>query len=137
MQQWISEMKAETLQMILDYKTQKGDVLAVAQVAGIMAAKKTHSLIPMCHNIPLTNVNILFQIYKEKRSIKVESTVITTHKTGVEMEALAAVSVACLTISDMCKAVDREMVIRNIHLKEKSGGQSGEFVREEILPWEK
>jgi cyclic pyranopterin phosphate synthase len=131
------EMQAETLRMILEERAQKGDVLAVAQVAGIMAAKETSFLIPMCHNIPLTGVDIKFQIYNEKCTIKVESTVTTTNKTGVEMEALAAVSAACLTIYDMCKAVDRGMVIKQIHLKEKAGGKSGEFKREEILPWEK
>ena len=92
------EMQAETLRMILEERAQKGDVLAVAQVAGIMAAKETSFLIPMCHNIPLTGVDIKFQIYNEKCTIKVESTVTTTNKTGVEMEALAAVSAACLTI---------------------------------------
>lgn len=131
------EMQDETMQIILDKRAQKGDVLAVAQIAGIMAAKKTSLFIPLCHNIPLTGIDIKFHIYKGRNTIKVESTVTTTNKTGVEIEALVAVSAACLTIYDMCKAVDREMVIKNIYLIQKTGGQSGEFKREEMLPWEK
>ncbi|WP_422445020.1 cyclic pyranopterin monophosphate synthase MoaC [Thermoanaerobacterium sp. DL9XJH110] len=131
------EMRPETLRMILEKKMKKGDVLAVSQVAGIMAAKETSRIIPMCHNIFLTGVDIKFHIYEEKSTIGVEAKVATVGKTGVEMEALTAVSAACLTIYDMCKAVDRGMVIKNIQLVEKSGGKSGDFIREEILPWEK
>lgn len=131
------EMKPETLKMIIEKKAKKGDVLAVAQVAGIMAAKETSRLIPMCHNIFLTGVDIKFHIYEEKNTIGVEAKATTVGKTGVEMEALTAVSAACLTIYDMCKAVDRGMVIKNIHLLEKSGGKSGLFRREELYPWQK
>jgi len=130
-------MKPETYKMILEGRAKKGDVLAVAQVAGIMAAKETSRLIPMCHNIFLTGVDIKFEFFEEQSTIGVEAIVRTVGKTGVEMEALTAVSVACLTIYDMCKAVDRGMVIKNIHLIEKSGGKSGHFTREEILPWQK
>ena len=131
------EMQPETLQMILDGKAKKGDVLAVAQVAGIMAAKDTSRIVPMCHNILLTGVDIKYHIFEEKNAIGVEAKVTTIGKTGVEMEALTAVSAACLTIYDMCKAVDRGMIIKQIQLKEKSGGKSGEFRREEQLPWGK
>lgn len=130
-------MKPETFQMILDGRAKKGDVLAVSQVVGIMAAKETSRLISMCHNIFLTGVDIKFEFFKEHNTIGVDAIVTTVGKTGVEMEALTAVSVACLTIYDMCKAVDRAMVIKDIHLAEKSGGKSGHFTREEILPWQK
>lgn len=129
-------MKPETLKMILEGKAKKGDVLAVSQVAGIMAAKETSRLIPMCHNIFLTGVDIRFEIFEKHNTIRVEAQVTTTGKTGVEMEALHAVSTACLTIYDMCKAVDRDMIIKNIQLVEKSGGTSGHFSREEVLPWQ-
>jgi cyclic pyranopterin phosphate synthase len=121
------EMKPETLKMIVEGQAKKGDVLAVSQVAGIMAAKETSRIIPMCHNIFLTGVDIKFDINEEKNMIGVEARVTTTGKTGVEMEALTAVSVACLTVYDMCKAVDRGMVIKDIYLVEKSGGKSGTF----------
>jgi cyclic pyranopterin phosphate synthase len=127
------QMKPETLKMIIEGRAKKGDVLAVSQVAGIMAAKETGRLVPMCHNIFLTGVDIKFDICEEKSTIDVEATVTTTGKTGVEMEALTAVSVACLTIYDMCKAVDRGMVIKHICLLEKSGGKSGTFRRTEVL----
>jgi len=119
------EMKPETLKMIVEGRAKKGDVLAVSQVAGIMAAKETSRIIPMCHNIVLTGIDIKFNMDGEKSLIGVEARVTTTGKTGVEMEALTAVSAACLTIYDMCKAVDRGMVIKDIHLAEKSGGKSG------------
>jgi cyclic pyranopterin phosphate synthase len=125
------EMKPETLKMIVEGRAKKGDVLAVSQVAGIMAAKETSRIIPMCHNIFLTGVDVKFQIYEDKSAIGVEARVTTVGKTGVEMEALTAVSVACLTIYDMCKAVDRGMVIKDICLMEKSGGKSGEYIRNE------
>ncbi|TYP54239.1 cyclic pyranopterin monophosphate synthase MoaC [Thermosediminibacter litoriperuensis] len=130
-------MKPETLSMIKEGRIKKGDVLAVAQVAGIMAAKKTPEIIPMCHNITLAGVDMDFRIIDDRNAVAVEARVKCTGKTGVEMEALTAVSAACLTIYDMCKAVDRDMVIKNIQLIEKSGGTSGDFRREEEVPWEK
>lgn len=131
------QMKSETLQMIIEGKAKKGDVLAVAQVAGIMAAKDTSRIIPMCHNIFITGVDIKFNFYEEKNTLGVKARVTTLGKTGVEMEALTAVSAACLTIYDMCKAVDRDMIIKQIHLVKKSGGKTGEYKREEFLPWGK
>jgi cyclic pyranopterin phosphate synthase len=124
-------MKPETLEFIKEGNMKKGDVLSVAQIAGIMGAKKTSDLIPMCHNIFLTGADINYEIDEEKSSIHIEARVKTVGKTGVEMEALNAVSVAALTIYDMCKAVDREMVIGDIKLIEKLGGKSGHFKREE------
>ncbi len=122
-------MEPETLQMITGQQIKKGDVLAVAQVAGIMAAKKTWEAIPMCHPLLLTGVDIHFEIYPELSEIEAVASVKTTGKTGIEMEALNAVAAALLTIYDMCKAVDRAMVIREIMLIEKDGGKSGHFVR--------
>ncbi len=124
------KMKPETLKRIKSGGIKKGDVLAVAQVAGIMAAKKTHELIPMCHPLQITGVDIDF-IIKEPDQIEVEATVKTTDRTGIEMEALVAVSAASLTIYDMCKAVDRAMVIDGVKLMKKSGGKSGVYEREE------
>lgn len=124
-------MKAETLKLIKEGKVKKGDVLAVAQVAGIAAAKKTWDLVPMCHPLPITGIDMNFFINDQESSIEIEAIVRTKAPTGVEMEALTAVSVTGLTIYDMCKAVDREMVITNIRLMKKSGGKSGEFVRKE------
>src|SRR5690606_16614778 len=103
---------------------------SVAQVAGIMGAKKTSDLIPMCHNINLTGVDIRFNILEE--AIEVEAEVKTIGKTGVEMEALTAVSITCLTIYDMCKAIDKDMIIEDIKLMKKTGGKSGDYVRREI-----
>lgn len=117
------------LQMIKEHGIEKGDVLAVAQTAGIMAAKKTGSLIPMCHPLFLTGVDISFNLVDEG-IIEIKSIVKTTGKTGVEMEALTAVSVAALTIYDMCKAVDKGMEIKDIYLVEKAGGKSGYYSRE-------
>jgi cyclic pyranopterin phosphate synthase len=125
------EMKKETLDAIVEGQIKKGDVLAVAQVAGIMAAKRTFELIPMCHNILITGCDIDFNIDREKSIIYIESKVRTKGKTGVEMEALTAVSVCALTIYDMCKAMDREMIIGDIKLIEKDGGKSGHFTRGE------
>ena len=122
-------MEPETLQMITGQQIKKGDVLAVAQVAGIMAAKKTWETIPMCHPLLLTGVDIHFEIYPELSEIEAVASVKTTGKTGIEMEALNAVAAALLTIYDMCKAVDRAMVIREIMLIEKDVGKSGHFVR--------
>jgi len=120
-------MQPETLKMIKDRKLAKGDVLAVAQVAGIMAAKKTSQIIPMCHSLLLTHVDLNFTINENENKITIQSKVKTMGKTGVEMEALTAVAAAGLTIYDMCKAVDRGMTIQDIHLVEKSGGRSGHY----------
>lgn len=120
----IVKMKKETIEKIIKGKMKKGDVLAVAQVAGIMAAKRNFELIPMCHNIPLESVDISFKIDEENTKIDIVSEVKTHYITGVEMEALCAVSVAALTIYDMCKAIDRAMVIEKICLLEKKGGKS-------------
>ena len=120
-------MKANTLKKILDLEIKKGDVLNIAKLAGIMAAKKTDQLIPLCHSIPLSYVNVDLEPNIEESSIKITSEASLVGKTGVEMEALTAVSVAGLTIYDMCKAIDREMILTNIKLIHKSGGKSGEF----------
>ena len=122
-------MKRETIELIKEGMIKKGDVLSVAQIGGIMGAKKTSDLIPMCHNINLTGVNIKFKILKSR--IRVQARVNTIGKTGVEMEALTAVSLALLTIYDMCKAVDKDMVIGDIKLMKKSGGKSGGYRRKE------
>ena len=123
-------MAAETLSRIEAGLIGKGDVLAVAQVAGIMAAKKTWEIIPMCHPLLLTGVSISFAIDAKASAIDIQAEVKTTGKTGVEMEALTAVSAAALTIYDMCKAIDRGMRVENIRLLRKSGGRSGVFERE-------
>jgi len=120
-------MAPEMLDMILDGKVPKGDVLATARIAGIMAAKKTAELIPLCHPLPLTQVTLDFMPSREPSGIRVEATAKVEGKTGVEMEALTAVSVACLTLYDMCKAVDRAMSFSGIRLIEKTGGRSGDF----------
>jgi cyclic pyranopterin phosphate synthase len=126
----IVEMQPETQELIRSGEVKKGDVLAVARVAGIMAAKKTAELIPLCHPLPLTSAQIDFEFVNEN-VVKITAEVKTTYSTGVEMEALTAVCVAALTIYDMCKAVDRAMVIGEIKLEKKTGGQSGVFNREE------
>jgi cyclic pyranopterin phosphate synthase len=123
-------MKPETLTMIVAGSAPKGDVFAVARVAGIMAAKRTPELVPLCHNIPLTSVEVRLEAEAGGTAVEIEATVRSTGKTGVEMEALTAVSVAALTVYDMCKAVDRGMRIDDIKLMHKSGGKSGEFIRE-------
>lgn len=123
-------MKPATLELIKKGETKKGDVLAVAQMAGIMAAKQTHHLIPLCHPLPITNVTVEFRLDEESSSVDITTTVKTTAQTGVEMEALTAAAVAALTIYDMCKAVDRGMRIENIRLARKSGGRSGDIVLE-------
>ena len=122
-------MRPETFQRIIQGGIEKGDVLGVAKVAGIMGAKQTAEIIPMCHPLNITNVEITFKPIEAKHRIEIEALVKLTGKTGVEMEALTAVAVAALTIYDMCKAVDREMKISDIHLVEKKGGTSGHFVR--------
>ena len=124
-------MREETLALILDEKIEKGDVLSVARVAGIMAAKKTSELIPMCHPLNITSVEIDLTPQRNPARVDIEAVVRVSAKTGVEMEAMTAVSVAGLTIYDMCKAVDREMSIGAIRLVKKSGGKSGTFIRKE------
>lgn len=121
-------MNQETLKKLTDGKIKKGDVLSVAQIAGIMGIKKTSDLIPMCHNIFLTGADISFEVKKE--GIYIKSEVKTVGKTGVEIEALTGVSIAALTIYDMCKSVDKGMTIENVQLVKKTGGKSGDFVRE-------
>ncbi|CEJ72955.1 molybdenum cofactor biosynthesis protein C [[Clostridium] sordellii] len=123
------KMNPKTIEMIKNNQMKKGDVLSVAQIGGITGAKKTWDIIPMCHNIFLTGSDIKFNILEDE--IEVEAKVSTVGKTGVEMEALTAASVAMLTIYDMCKAVDKEMVIGNIRVMKKIGGKSGEYIRNE------
>ncbi|MDB5390932.1 MAG: moaC [Planctomycetaceae bacterium] len=123
-------LQAETLKLITNRQVSKGDVFEVARLAGIMAAKRTPELIPLCHSLGLDSVEIDFAIL-DATTIEIRSTVSVESKTGVEMEALTAVSVAALTIYDMCKAVDREMSLGPIYLVEKSGGRSGHFKRAE------
>ena len=121
-------MESATLELIRDRKIQKGDVLELARIAGIMATKKTGDLIPLCHPIRIDSVDANFE-FKNDQTVRVVVTVSANERTGVEMEALTAVSAACLTIYDMCKSVDRAMKISNIQLEEKSGGKSGYFRR--------
>ncbi len=123
-------MAEETFNLIQEGKAKKGDVLGVARIAAIMAVKKTPDLIPLAHPLPISSVSIEFTAISARSIIEVEATVKVTSRTGVEMEALTAVAVACLTIYDMCKAVDRQMTISEIRLMEKSGGRSGHFVRD-------
>lgn len=123
-------MNPETLDLILKDRARKGDVIGVARLAGIMAAKKTPDLIPLAHPLPLSSLKVEFYPDKERSVIEIEATVKVTARTGVEMEALTAVSVAALTIYDMCKAVDRTMVISEVRLMEKKGGRSGHFQRD-------
>jgi len=118
-------MRPETLALIAAGGVAKGDVLTVAQVAGIMAAKRTHELVPMCHPLQLTGIDVWLTPDEARSAVEIEATVRTTGKTGVEMEALTAVSVAALTVYDMCKAVDRGMRIERVRLVRKSGGKSG------------
>ncbi len=120
-------MKPETFRLIMDKKVVKGDVLGVARVAGIMAAKKTSELIPMCHPLNINSVKIDYT-NNNQDSIEITSEVKISAKTGVEMEALTAVSVCALTIYDMCKSADRSMLISDVHLVKKSGGKSGTFI---------
>ena len=125
-------MRAETLRLIAEGNVPKGDVLAVARVAGIMAAKRTSELIPLCHPLPISFAGITFDMRQEGDTavVAIEATTRTGAQTGIEMEALTAASIAALTIYDMCKAVDRSMRITNVRLARKSGGQSGEIVLE-------
>ena len=124
-------MAKATMDKIKEGSIGKGDVLAVAQVAGIMAAKKNSELIPMCHLLMLTKCKVDFEMLEETKEIKAVCLVKTTGKTGVEMEALTGVQIALLTIYDMCKAIDKHMVMSEIHLVEKTGGKSGDFVWKE------
>jgi len=123
------DMRAEAARAIAEGSAKKGDVLAVARIAGIMAAKKTSELVPLCHPLPINKIEIDLQVDDE--GVSVTATVRTQGRTGVEMEALTAVSVALLTLYDMAKAIDKGMIIRNIHLLEKSGGKSGDWRADE------
>jgi len=121
------KMQSETLKKILNIKIKKGDVLTIAKIAGIMAAKKTEQLIPLCHSIPLSYVNVDLSPDTKNSCVNIREEASLVGKTGVEMEAFTAVTIASLTIYDMCKSIDREMVISDIKLIHKSGGKSGEF----------
>lgn len=123
-------MARETLALIEEGGIPKGDVFTVAQVAGVMAAKQTGALIPLCHPLPITGVDMSFRVDRAASAVEIEATARVVGKTGVEMEALVAVSLAALTIYDMCKSVDREMVVDDVRLVHKQGGKSGEFIRE-------
>ena len=127
----IIQVSEEVFRAVTEKTVKKGDVLTVAQVAGIMGCKRTAELIPMCHLLNLSNATLTFELLPETLEIKAICTVKTEGKTGVEMEALTGVSTALLTIYDMCKAIDKRMVIREIHLVEKHGGKSGDFFFEE------
>jgi cyclic pyranopterin phosphate synthase len=126
-------MRPETLSLIRDHRLSKGNVLEVARLAAIMAAKQTPQLIPLCHAISISGVDLEFQ-FRPPDSISIEATVRSVGQTGVEMEAMTAVTVAALTVYDMCKSIDREMRIDGIQLEEKSGGKSGHFVRSHPAP---
>jgi cyclic pyranopterin phosphate synthase len=123
-------MQPETLALITSGGVPKGDVIAVARLAGIMAAKRTHDLVPLCHPLPLTYIDVAIRPDEQQSALDIEATVRTTAKTGVEMEALTAVTVAALTVYDMCKAVDRGMRIEAVRLARKRGGKSGRIVLE-------
>lgn len=123
-------VNAETFALIRSGGLKKGDVLTTAQIGGIMGAKRTSEIIPMCHNVPLSGVDIDFRMNENDLAVEITATAKCSGQTGVEMEALTAVSVAALTVYDMCKAVQRDIVIDRICLLRKSGGKSGDFVRE-------
>lgn len=127
----VVRMKPSTLQLLKQGSVAKGDVLSVAQLAGIMAAKQTPSLIPLCHPLLLSNVKVELQVNEPQSYVEITATVHCAGQTGVEMEALTAVAVSALTIYDMCKAVDRGIILDNIHLVRKSGGKSGTIILEE------
>jgi cyclic pyranopterin phosphate synthase len=127
-------MNSETFQRIMAGGMEKGDVLGVARVAGIMGAKQTADLIPLCHPLSITSVEVTFNPIEAEHAIEIKARVKLEGKTGVEMEALVAVTTAALTIYDMCKAVDRGMVISDIRLVEKKGGKSGHFLRSKSSP---
>ena len=124
-------MATTTLQLIERGENAKGDVLGIARIAGIMAAKKTPELVPLCHPLPLTQVDLQWQIDREHNALQCQVSVATVARTGVEMEALTAVQIALLTVYDMCKAVDRAMVIDAVRLEKKCGGKSGTWIRQE------
>ena len=126
------EMSAETLAMIMKGKHHKGDVFATARIAGIMAAKKTSELIPLCHPLMLTKIEVDIIAQPESNRVKITALCKLSGKTGVEMEALTAASTAALTIYDMCKAVQKDMIISNIHLCEKHGGKSGSYLHKTV-----
>lgn len=126
------KMAPPTLDLLAEGRMTKGNVLATAKIAGIMAAKKTGEFIPLCHPLALTGVDIDFVLDRKNSQVVIEAEARTVGQTGVEMEALTAVSIAGLTIYDMCKAVDREMIIGNILLLKKSGGRSGTFIRKDV-----
>jgi cyclic pyranopterin phosphate synthase len=123
-------MKPETLALILEGNAKKGDVIATARIAGIMAAKRTHELIPLCHPLMLTKVSVDIAADETLPGLRVTALARVTAKTGVEMEALTAAAIACLTIYDMAKAVDRDMTVTDVRLVEKSGGKSADYRRE-------
>jgi cyclic pyranopterin phosphate synthase len=123
-------MQPETLRLVAQNQIAKGDVLTVAQIAGIMAAKQTSQIIPMCHPLMLTDIDVRLTLNDSEHKVEIAARVSTTGKTGVEMEALTAVTVAALTVYDMCKAVDRGMRIEDVRLVRKSGGQSGDIILE-------
>ena len=127
----ILTMNAEAFAAVQSGTVKKGDVLGVARIAGIMAAKRTSELIPLCHPLPLTKVRVDFELLPEQQAVEARCTVKTSGVTGVEMEALTGVSTALLTIYDMCKAVDKGMELGEIHLVEKTGGKSGHYIRSE------
>jgi cyclic pyranopterin phosphate synthase len=129
----VVRMQPATLALIRDRKLSKGDVLEVARLAGIMAAKKTADLIPLCHPLPLTSVKLDFA-FRDPDSLRIEATATVFARTGVEMEALTAVSVAALTVYDMCKAADRGMTVEQLRLDEKDGGKSGHWRNDECPP---
>ena len=124
-------MQRQTLQAVLANDIKKGDVLGVARVAGIMAAKKVGDIIPLCHTLNITSVDISFEPQPKRKCIDITATVKVASQTGVEMEALTTVSVAALTIYDMCKAIDKEITISNICLVKKTGGKSGTYIRKD------
>lgn len=122
------KMKSETLKMLINKEIAKGDVFQVARLAGIMASKMTPHLIPLCHPLPLSSVEVEFEPDEKNSMVKIKTTVKTSAQTGVEMEAMVATTVAALTVYDMCKTVDKEIVIESIKLLYKAGGKTGEFV---------
>ena len=123
-------LSEKAYQLVKKNQIEKGNVLNIAKIAAISASKKTHDLIPLCHQIPLSKIDVEFIFNDEKNTIKIQSTALTDWKTGVEMEALTAVSIASLTIYDMCKSVDKSMKITDIKLDKKTGGKSGTYIRE-------
>ena len=124
------KVSEEIIKLILENNINKGDVVQLSKIAGIMGAKRTHELIPLCHNIPLSEINIDIEILNDSSKLSIKATVKAEWKTGVEMEALTAVSVAALSVYDMCKSVDKHIEINSIRLIKKSGGKSGDFINQ-------